>query len=179
MVPAFCHRIAEIGTLRRGNVADLLIVNGNPADADQHPKRRGRKGRLGNWSVSAGSNPHALRARGDEWGIVRSRTALFPNGRSQATRLRNWTAEPARSGYCCVARFCRSMRGGRRRALAYALHVPQPHRRGLRLRTRRPWWNPAVEAQAIDRTHRVGQDRHVCMPTRSVPARRITTRSLT
>ena len=24
-----------------------------------------------------------------------------------------------------------------------------------------PWWNPAVEAQAIDRTHRIGQDKHV------------------
>jgi SNF2 family DNA or RNA helicase len=24
-----------------------------------------------------------------------------------------------------------------------------------------PWWNPAVEAQAIDRAHRVGQTRHV------------------
>ncbi|KAM9862596.1 DEAD/DEAH box helicase [Leucobacter sp. BZR 635] len=24
-----------------------------------------------------------------------------------------------------------------------------------------PWWNPASEAQAIDRTHRIGQDRHV------------------
>ncbi len=24
-----------------------------------------------------------------------------------------------------------------------------------------PWWNPAVEAQAVDRTHRIGQDKHV------------------
>ncbi|MFQ5603651.1 MAG: SNF2-related protein [bacterium] len=24
-----------------------------------------------------------------------------------------------------------------------------------------PWWNPAVEAQATDRTHRIGQDKHV------------------
>src|SRR5205814_4552673 len=24
-----------------------------------------------------------------------------------------------------------------------------------------PWWNPATEAQAIDRTHRIGQTRHV------------------
>ncbi|HET6625939.1 MAG TPA: DEAD/DEAH box helicase [Nocardioidaceae bacterium] len=24
-----------------------------------------------------------------------------------------------------------------------------------------PWWNPAVEAQAVDRTHRIGQQRHV------------------
>jgi SNF2 family DNA or RNA helicase len=24
-----------------------------------------------------------------------------------------------------------------------------------------PWWNPAVEAQAIDRTHRIGQDKNV------------------
>ncbi|MBQ2337267.1 MAG: DEAD/DEAH box helicase, partial [Victivallales bacterium] len=24
-----------------------------------------------------------------------------------------------------------------------------------------PWWNPAVERQAIDRTHRIGQDKPV------------------
>ncbi len=24
-----------------------------------------------------------------------------------------------------------------------------------------PWWNPAAEAQAIDRTHRIGQTRQV------------------
>jgi SNF2 family DNA or RNA helicase len=24
-----------------------------------------------------------------------------------------------------------------------------------------PWWNPAVEAQAVDRTHRIGQDKPV------------------
>jgi len=24
-----------------------------------------------------------------------------------------------------------------------------------------PWWNPAVENQAIDRSHRIGQDKHV------------------
>jgi SNF2 family DNA or RNA helicase len=24
-----------------------------------------------------------------------------------------------------------------------------------------PWWNPAVEAQAIDRTHRIGQMKNV------------------
>ena len=24
-----------------------------------------------------------------------------------------------------------------------------------------PWWNPAVEAQAIDRTHRIGQDKNI------------------
>src|SRR5690606_8044633 len=24
-----------------------------------------------------------------------------------------------------------------------------------------PWWNPAAEAQAIDRAHRMGQQRHV------------------
>ena len=24
-----------------------------------------------------------------------------------------------------------------------------------------PWWNPAAETQAVDRTHRIGQDKHV------------------
>ncbi|MCK0116590.1 DEAD/DEAH box helicase [Isoptericola sp. S6320L] len=32
-----------------------------------------------------------------------------------------------------------------------------------------PWWNPAAEAQAIDRTHRIGQTRHVVV-TRMVAA---------
>ena len=33
-----------------------------------------------------------------------------------------------------------------------------------------PWWNPATEAQAIDRTHRIGQTRHV-MVYRLIAAR--------
>ncbi|MGZ5441229.1 MAG: helicase-related protein [Thermoanaerobaculia bacterium] len=45
----------------------------------------------------------------------------------------------------------------------------QPQSRGLGLNLTAaeyvflldPWWNPAVEAQAIDRAHRIGQTRHV------------------
>ena len=33
-----------------------------------------------------------------------------------------------------------------------------------------PWWNPAVEAQAVDRTHRIGQDKTVMVTGWSPPA---------
>ncbi|MFH6785170.1 helicase-related protein [Methylobacterium sp. MA0201] len=35
-----------------------------------------------------------------------------------------------------------------------------------------PWWNPAVEAQAVDRAHRIGQDEPV-FAHKIVAARRI------
>lgn len=37
---------------------------------------------------------------------------------------------------------------------------PEPHRGRLRLPAR-PWWNPAAERQAVDRTLGIGQDKHV------------------
>lgn len=40
-----------------------------------------------------------------------------------------------------------------------------------------PWWNPAVEAQAIDRAHRIGQSRRV-IATRIVARNTIETKIL-
>ena len=81
-----------------------------------------------------------------------SRSAAGPTSCSPARR-------PSAAKWCRRSTTARSRRSSCSRSRRRAPDSISPRASYVVLYD--PWWNPAVEAQAIDRTHRIGQDRTV------------------